>query len=160
MSHFFYSTSYTALHSSLLLSVKNDTFQHSIKRHFLRVQDLGLAFLCRFMYKGVGFYVVEGGEKVMLIKAGVDISRLNRAVRKSLPRVVALAQEDGVELVITSTFEGDHGPGSLHYCNDAYDVRSWVSKNRAVLPFLREALGADFDVIDEGNHFHIEYDPS
>ena len=96
----------------------------------------------------------------MLIKAGVDISRLNRAVRKSLPRVVALAQEDGVELVITSTFEGNHSPGSLHYSNDAYDVRSWVSDNRALLPFLREALGDKFDVIDDGDHFHIEYDPS
>jgi len=64
VSHFRHSTSCTALYSFLLISVKNDTLQHSIKRHFLRVQNLGIAFLCRSMYKGVGFYVVEGSERV------------------------------------------------------------------------------------------------
>jgi len=95
----------------------------------------------------------------MLIKAGVDISRLNRPVRRQLPVIaetlISIADQ---ELIITSTFEGNHGEGSLHYCNDAVDIRR-PRKPDAVIKELKRALGEDFDVILENNHIHIEYDP-
>ena len=61
-------------------------------------------------------------------------------------------------MVITSTYEGSHSEGSLHYANLAVDIR----KNKAkVLSYkeIKQALGKDYDVILEGDHIHIEYDP-
>jgi len=95
----------------------------------------------------------------MLLKSGVDISRLNREIRRQLP-VMAQALEELTmdELIITSTYEGDHGEGSLHYCNDALDIRRPPAPD-AVVKRLKRGLGKDFDVILENNHIHIEYDP-
>lgn len=95
----------------------------------------------------------------MLIKAGVDISRLNRAIRRALGLISTLYSKHDSELIITSTYDGNHVPGSLHYANDAFDCRY------TVLPFSNshevvcETLGACFDVIFDHDHIHIEYDP-
>ncbi len=64
--------------------------------------------------------------------------------------------------VITSAWEGKHGKGSLHPKGRALDFRT-----RLVKKYLREALtsdiddmlGQDFDVVFEGDHLHVEYDP-
>jgi len=95
----------------------------------------------------------------MLIKAGVDISRLNREIRRSLSRVEAVYNEHIEEFVITSTFEGNHGAGSLHYSNDAYDVRLPFNEIQEVFNVIKETLGNPYDVVFERDHIHIEYDP-
>jgi len=95
----------------------------------------------------------------MLIKAGVDISRLKRPIRRILgPVAVIVWESEGQELVIVSTYEGNHGEGSLHYCDEAVDIRSW-SKADEVRDEIKGKLGPDYDVVVEGNHIHIEYDP-
>jgi len=95
----------------------------------------------------------------MLIKAGVDISRLRQEIRKKMNeiarRVWAIENE---ELVVTSTYEGSHSEGSLHYADLAGDIRQ--HKNGHVLrQELRDKLGMDYDVVLAGDHIHIEYDP-
>jgi len=95
----------------------------------------------------------------MLIKAGVDISRLNREIRRQLPVMAQACEELTMsELNITSTYEGDHGEGSLHYCNDAVDIRRPPAPD-SVVKRLKRALPKDFDIVLENNHIHIEYDP-
>jgi len=97
----------------------------------------------------------------MLIKQGVDISRLKRAIRRSLCVVAKIFRKHGYELVITSTYDGTHSPCSLHYANDAYDVRITTGKKRNMIyEEIKEALGDDYDVILEKTHLHIEFDPS
>ncbi len=94
----------------------------------------------------------------MLVKLGVDISRLDRPIRRALGVVDRLwRKETGHEAVVTSTYEGSHSPSSLHYRHLAFDVR----KASAVLmrDKLREELGDDYDVVAEATHYHIEYDP-
>ena len=92
----------------------------------------------------------------MLVKAGVDISRLNRPMRRALNILERLYPD----FIITSTYEGSHSPASLHYANDAIDVRPVTAKDkRLARDLLRDELGPDFDVIRERSHFHIEYDP-
>jgi len=95
----------------------------------------------------------------MLIKAGVDISRLRPEIRKKLNeiarRVWSIEKE---ELIITSTYEGSHSEGSLHYADLAVDIR----RNKCghlVRDELRNKLGMDYDVVLEADHIHIEYDP-
>ncbi len=100
------------------------------------------------------------GDTVMLLKLGVDISRLSRPMRKGLNTIQRVFAEWNEEPVITSTYEGSHSPGSLHYENNAIDLRlaKKISHGMAV-KLLKEALGKDFDVIYEKNHYHVEYDP-
>ena len=98
----------------------------------------------------------------MLIKAGVDISRLNPEIRRTLTPLEQLWKDRaGEELVITSTYEGNHTPSSLHYHNDAIDVRWPIEEQRRkqLIYRIRDLLGKDFDVVSEMSHIHIEYDP-
>lgn len=95
----------------------------------------------------------------MLIKAGVDISRLNREIRRALRVVSDLFDYHGQEAVVTSTYEGNHGAGSLHYANDAFDVRYPEPEIVGIVGRLRVALGKNFDIVKEPDHIHIEYDP-
>lgn len=95
----------------------------------------------------------------MLIKAGVDISRLNREIRRALPKIQWELNPYNEELVITSTYEGTHGEGSLHYCNDAIDVRVPDRHGITAKRDLKVKLGKDYDVVLESDHIHIEYDP-
>ena len=95
----------------------------------------------------------------MLIKAGVDISRLNREIRRSLPKVEAVYDQYIEDFIITSTFEGNHGSGSLHYADDAYDVGLPSENVKEIFNAIKEDLGASYDVVWEGDHIHIEYDP-
>ncbi len=95
----------------------------------------------------------------MLIKAGVDISRLKPCIRKKLGKIASIVEAiTGEELVITSTYEGTHSPGSIHYCDEAVDIRS-IIKRSTVWGEIRRELGDDYDVILEPNCIHIEYDP-
>jgi len=95
----------------------------------------------------------------MLIKAGVDISRLKREIRRSLTTVQIIYNIYEEEIVITSTYEGSHGEGSLHYDDNAYDLRKPRDYAKEIEMKLRGALGPSFDVVLEGDHIHIEYDP-
>jgi len=95
----------------------------------------------------------------MLIKAGVDISRLNREIRRSLLAVDQFVRDFQEELTITSTFEGNHGAGSLHYSNDAYDFRRPLTVQGGTLKLLRGMIGDDYDIVWKADHIHIEYDP-
>jgi len=95
----------------------------------------------------------------MLIKAGVDISRLDRRTRRALNMVNRCFEIEGEELIVTSTFEGNHSAGSLHYANQAFDIRLPVYNPITAVHELKDALGDDFDVVGEGDHIHIEYDP-
>jgi hypothetical protein len=95
----------------------------------------------------------------MLLKLGVDISKLEKPIRKILPIVEKLwLNSENKEAVITSTYEGTHSPGSLHYANLAIDLR--LSSNPSkMLELLKRSIDSNYDIILETDHFHIEYDP-
>lgn len=95
----------------------------------------------------------------MLIKAGVDISRLRPEIRKKQNRIASVVWKiEKEELIITSTYEGTHSEGSLHYANLAEDIRRH-RKGQEVRDELSNKLGMDYDVVLEAGHIHIEYDP-
>ena len=95
----------------------------------------------------------------MLLKIGVDISRLKRVLRRKLQVIdTVVAELENDEAVITSTYEGTHSPSSLHYIDEAVDIRSG-EQPFSVIGKLKQELGPDFDVVFEGDHIHIEYDP-
>ncbi len=94
----------------------------------------------------------------MLVKLGVDISRLKRGMRRALNVIDRLYIENGQEAVLTSTYEGSHSPSSLHYANLAIDIRLPHKGLPAMVEALKDSLGTKFDIIPESNHIHIEYE--
>ena len=95
----------------------------------------------------------------MLIKAGVDISRLKREIRRSMPIVSRVLAAYKTAFIITSTYEGNHGDGSLHYADDAYDCKGPRKNRKTCVIDIREQLGPNYDVVEEKDHIHIEWDP-
>ena len=99
----------------------------------------------------------------MLLKLGANITNLCPELREKLyeiDRVFHLFTDR--EAVITSGNDGQHMQNSLHYADRAIDLRTWFipTKTRKLLVNeLKDRLGKNFDVVDEGNHIHIEYDP-
>jgi hypothetical protein len=66
------------------------------------------------------------------------------------------------DVVITSGTDGPHSNQSLHYTGHAVDFRSrHLTKDQksAVSHLLSEALGDQYDVVAEPDHFHVEFDP-
>ena len=103
----------------------------------------------------------------MLLKKGVRIGGVQAEIVLALMVVErefnALKTDPYQELVVTSCTDGVHKVGSLHYEGLAVDLRSrdlTSAQRQAFLMRLREALGPEFDVILEKDHFHLEFDPS
>ena len=95
----------------------------------------------------------------MLIKAGVDISMLSRNARRGMQKCSEFLAYKDDEIIITSTFEGNHNAGSLHYANDAFDFRLPKCFSDVFMDELRGLLGIDYDVLWYKKHIHVEYDP-
>ncbi|MCP4651070.1 MAG: hypothetical protein GY853_13465 [PVC group bacterium] len=111
----------------------------------------------------------------MLIKTGVDISRLQRTIRRALNTVNSTFNKYNQEAVITSTYEGSHSAGSLHYANLAFDVRLPTRTDKNMLQVDEDNIRIDLIkklkayskyyqliFLDPNglrkNHWHIEYD--
>jgi len=95
----------------------------------------------------------------MLIKAWVDISRLIPEIRKKLMIISRIVDAiELTELVITSTYEGNHSPGSKHYANLAVDIRIG-EKAKSVKTEIARELGQDYFVYLAKHCIHIGYDP-
>jgi hypothetical protein len=67
---------------------------------------------------------------------------------------------------VTSANDGDHGYGSLHFDNRAFDIRikniigHVGGEARLWAERMQIALGDEYDVLLEKDHIHIEYDPA
>jgi len=96
----------------------------------------------------------------MLLKLGVDISRLKPPIRKKLNLIEKIFNDCAdCEAVITSTYEGSHSPSSLHYANLAIDLRLPPRNINTVVEELKRRLGKDYDIVKEPTHIHLEFDP-
>ena len=68
----------------------------------------------------------------------------------------------GQEIVVTSLFDGTHSKNSLHYSGNAADLRVWIYTEQQITDMvgnLQSNLGKNYDVMFEGDHIHIEFDP-
>lgn len=76
--------------------------------------------------------------------------------------VYIVYKKHGRELVITSINDGKHSGSSLHYSGCAFDCRtSYFDTNtiKSVVSDIKDHLNKDFDVILEGDHIHVEFQP-
>jgi len=94
---------------------------------------------------------------------GVLLAGLKPQMRQALLAAARVMKKYKKELVITCGLDGVHSAGSLHYYGYAIDIRCNYLKDEgqksgaAIL--IRNMLPDDYDVIYEGSHIHIEYDP-
>jgi len=90
---------------------------------------------------------------------GCDLSRLRYRARQGLWLLEHLYALEGENLIITHTFDGQHMSGSLHFKNRAFDVMPPKHETGLILKQAREMLGPDYDLLNEGDHWHLEHDP-
>lgn len=100
---------------------------------------------------------------MLKIKSGPAGCRI-AGVRPEVLVAVLIADEiyakHGLDLVWSSCGEGAHKAGSLHYAFLAGDFRLPPESLRDPIRVeLKEALGDDYDVVVEENHYHIEFQP-
>jgi hypothetical protein len=99
----------------------------------------------------------------------ISLAGLQLPMRKVLKVVDIVYKQHGQEAVITAGTEvvkddGKfiHSAGSFHPFGFALDFRTYYftqEEINLIKPLIQKALGEDYDVIFETNHFHIEYDP-
>lgn len=89
-----------------------------------------------------------------LYKEGV-MGQLQPHVRKKQGRLALAYHKTGRDFIITSIREGTHSPGSLHLLGLAFDY----DPQDVPIEHDKEILGKDYDVINERDHRHAEYDP-
>lgn len=103
----------------------------------------------------------------MKIKKGVSVSGFDGVMLGALSAVDSEFKRFGKELVVTSGKEGYpgdgvHGINSLHYLGRAFDCRTRplsAAKISRLTSEIQSKLGVLFDVVNEGNHIHVELDP-
>ena len=92
----------------------------------------------------------------------IGLSGLKPQLVLALIVVDQVMKEQGQQAVITSLNDARHSRTSRHYDGAAVDLRSrFFSHPEKILALCKEALGnnPDYDMIFEGNHFHLEYQP-
>jgi hypothetical protein len=69
--------------------------------------------------------------------------------------MAVLDSQDGCEVVVTCGPNGSHSRASLHYVGSAVDI---VPLGISVAT-ARRLVGDTYDIVDEGTHWHIEWQP-
>lgn len=101
----------------------------------------------------------------MRLKAGVSLKGIRNELLIGLLVADRVYEAHGIDMVITAGSDGRHSPGSLHYLGLAADIRTnnvLPGQLESILIGLKDALGgehSEFDVVNENDHLHIEYQP-
>lgn len=97
----------------------------------------------------------------LYFKEGVNLTGLQPEALFGVDRCLDVFHARGLPLTITSARDGRHGKHSHHFKGLAWDIRIWEIEDEVaqVCNELREALGPDYQVIQEPDHIHVEYDP-
>jgi hypothetical protein len=100
---------------------------------------------------------------MMRLKAGLSGARVGGIEQETvLAIMIAASVYDKFEqpFMVTAVTDSKHMPGSLHYVGLAVDLgMPSANVKNVLLQSLREALADDFDVVEEGDHIHIEFQP-
>jgi len=112
----------------------------------------------------------EGSTSDIWAKSTAQIDQLSPQMTATLDDIVAVWDNNGGPTpVITSGNDGRHSSGSLHYHNQALDLRTnniSDALSQRIADDLQSRLGSDYDVIFErfpsnpaNDHIHVEFDP-
>ena len=99
----------------------------------------------------------------MKIKAGVQVGGLQPEMTLALITVHGILMKHGQELVITSATDSKHSNKSRHYIGYGLDLRSRdvpEGDRDQVAKEMGSALGFEYYVAFEVDHFHIQFNGS
>ena len=97
---------------------------------------------------------------MLLLKPGVRVAGLRPEILFAIIAAERVCGDMGVDCVITACVDGVHQAGSLHYCGLAVDLRSRDFRPGDVdkaIARIQQCLGADYDVVLEKDHIHVEF---
>ena len=96
------------------------------------------------------------------IKPGVKLLGVQPIMLFASHVVEGVYTEFGIDCVITSGTDGEHGNHSHHYKGLAFDFRTRnvpTYRLQTLFKLIQERLGSNFQVVLESDHIHVEYDP-
>lgn len=96
-----------------------------------------------------------------MLKPGVRVIGVRPEIVLALGILQEVFARANVPFVITSIVEGTHSRASLHYSGCAADLRrpTEAAKAAELATSAKAALGDDFDVVLEVDHYHVEFQP-
>ncbi|HEX9768458.1 MAG TPA: hypothetical protein VGA50_04705 [Kiloniellales bacterium] len=96
------------------------------------------------------------------LKPDVDVGGIRPELVLAVAFAIPVFAAHGAACVVTSARDGRHSRGSLHYAGLAIDLRSLdlpPADWEIVRDQLAQALGPQYDVVLERDHFHVEFQP-
>ena len=99
---------------------------------------------------------------MLFLKSDVRITGMRPEILLAAFAAERVYEEAGHDFTITACVDGKHMAGSLHYAGAAIDVRTRdlaPADVQAILAQIKVCLGAEFDVLLELDHIHIEFQP-
>ena len=103
---------------------------------------------------------------MLIIKKGVKGYCETGCVRPQIWDAMTIADkvysDFGYDCVVTSLCDGSHSRNSKHYEGNGLDLRTRhvaEADKHPIRDKLANKLGKKYDVILEGNHIHVEFDP-
>lgn len=96
---------------------------------------------------------------MIAIKMGVRLHGIKAEIVMAVLVAEGIWANEDETLVITSVIDGTHMRASIHYTGGAIDFRVPGSKAVTLRNRLAGALGDDYDVVEEGDHIHVEWQP-
>lgn len=95
-------------------------------------------------------------------KPGVKVGGISPEMSLAFSVVASVFQSYGLSCIVTSGLDGKHSTNSLHYSGRALDFRTRHVSPGVLFQLVhnvKEALGPEFDVVNESTHLHVEFDP-
>lgn len=96
-----------------------------------------------------------------MLKLGTEIRGIQPELVLGMLITSNACKTFGQPFTITSVMDGLHKEGSLHYKGLAFDLRTrdFTNDKKTFASHLQACLGAQFDVVYENDHIHVEFDP-
>lgn len=96
---------------------------------------------------------------MIALKEGVRLHGIRAEIVLALVIADGIYESENESLVVTSVIDGVHMHASIHYTGGAVDIRTPQANVDRIAQRIMTAIGDDFDVVVEGNHIHIEWQP-
>jgi hypothetical protein len=99
---------------------------------------------------------------MMQLKADVKVKGLQPEILLAIMVAKEVYADAGQTFTITSICDGKHSDASLHYKGQAVDIRTRDLSGVTALDIasrIKIRLGGDYDVVVEGDHIHVEFQP-
>lgn len=99
---------------------------------------------------------------MMQLKIGVKAKGLQPEILLGIMVAKEVYHDANQTFTITSICDSKHSETSLHYKGQAVDIRTRDLDGVTAADIasrIKIRLGRDYDVVNEGDHIHLEFDP-